>query len=82
MSMVINRDDIFNTGEAGYFYPKVDSVTGIPTPAGDAFIAPEYKGKDYEDRRRRRQGAADRRRLQARRHHAEGPVRQGRSRSR
>lgn len=45
MAKVINRDDIFQQGEAGYFYPKVDSVTGIPTPAGDKFIAPEYKGK-------------------------------------
>ena len=35
MNMVINRDDIFQQGEAGYFYPKVDNVTGIPTPAGD-----------------------------------------------
>jgi peptide/nickel transport system substrate-binding protein len=43
--MVINRDDIFTQGEAGYFYPKVDNPSGIPTPAGDSFIAPEYKGK-------------------------------------
>jgi len=45
MSMVINRENIFQQGEAGYFYPKVDNVTGIPTPAGDSFIAPDYKGK-------------------------------------
>lgn len=45
VSMVINRDDIFNQGEAGYFYPKITSVTGIPTPAGDSFIAPDYKGQ-------------------------------------
>jgi peptide/nickel transport system substrate-binding protein len=45
MDKVINRDDIFQQGEAGYFYPKVESVTGIPTPAGDSFIAPEYKDK-------------------------------------
>ena len=43
--MVINRDDIFTQGEAGYFYPKIDSVTGIPTPAGDSFISADYKGK-------------------------------------
>ncbi|HEY3559269.1 MAG TPA: ABC transporter substrate-binding protein [Kribbella sp.] len=43
MNLVINRDDIFNQGEAGYFYPKVESMTGIPTPAGESFIAPEYK---------------------------------------
>ena len=45
MNMVVNRDDIFMQGEAGYFYPKVDNIAGIPTPAGDTFIAPEYKGK-------------------------------------
>ncbi|WP_405009873.1 ABC transporter substrate-binding protein [Kitasatospora sp. NBC_01539] len=45
MSMVVDRDDIFNLAEAGYFKPMVDSITGLPTPAGDAFIAPEYKGK-------------------------------------
>lgn len=48
MGMVINRDDIFNTAEAGYFHPLVKSVTGLPSPAGDAFIAPDYKGKDYK----------------------------------
>jgi peptide/nickel transport system substrate-binding protein len=48
MNMVINRDDIFLQGEAGYFYPKVESVTGIPTPAGDAFIAPQYKGQVHK----------------------------------
>jgi peptide/nickel transport system substrate-binding protein len=44
MGMVINRTDIFEIGSAGYFKPKVDNITGIPTPAGDPFIAPEYKG--------------------------------------
>jgi peptide/nickel transport system substrate-binding protein len=47
MNLVINRDDIFQQGEAGYFYPKIESVTGIPTPAGDSFIAPEYKDKSH-----------------------------------
>jgi peptide/nickel transport system substrate-binding protein len=47
MSMVINRDDIFQQGEAGYFYPKIENVTGIPTPAGEEFIAPEFKGKTF-----------------------------------
>jgi len=45
VNKVVNRDDIFNQGEAGYFYPKVDSVTGIPTPVGDSFISPEFKSK-------------------------------------
>ncbi|GAA1589758.1 MULTISPECIES: ABC transporter substrate-binding protein [Kribbella] len=47
MNLVINRDDIFKQGEAGYFYPKVESMTGIPTPAGESFIAPEFKGKNH-----------------------------------
>ncbi|ALG12608.1 ABC transporter substrate-binding protein [Kibdelosporangium phytohabitans] len=45
VNMVVNRDDIFTQGEAGYFYPKVDNITGIPTPNGDPFIAPEFKDK-------------------------------------
>ncbi len=48
MNMVINREDIFVTAEAEYFHPLVKSVTGLPSPAGDAFIAPEYKGKDHQ----------------------------------
>ncbi|MGW6279530.1 ABC transporter substrate-binding protein [Kribbella sp. NPDC055071] len=47
MDKVINRDDIFQQGEAGYFYPKVESITGIPTPAGESFIAPEFKDKNH-----------------------------------
>jgi peptide/nickel transport system substrate-binding protein len=46
MNMVINREDIFQQAEAGYFHPLVTSVTGLPSPAGDAFVAPEYKGKN------------------------------------
>jgi len=46
MSMVVNREDIFNQAEAGYFHPLVTSVTGLPSPAGDAYVAPEYKGKN------------------------------------
>jgi peptide/nickel transport system substrate-binding protein len=46
MNMAINREDIFNQAEAGYFHPLVTSVTGLPSPAGDAFVAPEYKGKN------------------------------------
>lgn len=48
MSMVTNREDIFNQAEAGYFYPQVTSVTGIPTPSGESFIADEFKGKNFE----------------------------------
>jgi peptide/nickel transport system substrate-binding protein len=45
MNMVVNRADIFNQAEAGYFHPQINSVTGLPDGAGDAFIAPEYKDK-------------------------------------
>ena len=48
MNMAINREDIFTTAEAAYFHPLVKSVTGLPSPAGDAFIAPEYKGQDHK----------------------------------
>ncbi|MGC4939474.1 ABC transporter substrate-binding protein [Kribbella sp. DT2] len=47
MDKVINRDDIFTQAEAGYFYPKIESVTGIPAPAGESFIAPEFKDKKH-----------------------------------
>jgi peptide/nickel transport system substrate-binding protein len=46
MNMVVDREDIFNVAEAGYFHPLVTSVTGLPSPAGDAFIADAYKGKN------------------------------------
>lgn len=42
MNMVVNRDDIFNQGEAGYFYPPITNITGIPTPAGQSFISDKY----------------------------------------
>ncbi|MFG2821801.1 ABC transporter substrate-binding protein [Kitasatospora sp. NPDC048365] len=48
MSVVINRQDIFNQASAGYFKPAVESITGLPTPIGDAFISPEYQGKKSE----------------------------------
>ncbi|MCY1145325.1 ABC transporter substrate-binding protein [Actinoplanes sp. Pm04-4] len=49
MNMVINRTDIFNQAEAAYFHPEIKSVTGLPPGAGDAFIAPEYKGKEFSN---------------------------------
>jgi peptide/nickel transport system substrate-binding protein len=48
MNMVVNREDIFNKAEAGYFHPLVTSVTGLPSPAGDAYVAPDYKGKNQQ----------------------------------
>ncbi|MBL7254353.1 ABC transporter substrate-binding protein [Paractinoplanes lichenicola] len=49
MNMVINRTDIFTQAEASYFHPEIKSVTGLPPGAGDAFIAPEYKGKEFSN---------------------------------
>jgi peptide/nickel transport system substrate-binding protein len=46
MNMAINREDVVQQGEAGYFYPKVDSITGIPTPAGEPYISDAFKGKN------------------------------------
>jgi peptide/nickel transport system substrate-binding protein len=42
MNDVINRQTIVTTGEDGYFYPTVTSNTGIPTPAGNSYIASQY----------------------------------------
>jgi peptide/nickel transport system substrate-binding protein len=46
IAMVINRKDIFNEGEAGYFYPQVTNITGIPTPAGNSFLAAKYQSSN------------------------------------
>jgi peptide/nickel transport system substrate-binding protein len=46
IGMVINREDIFNQGESGYFYPQVTNITGIPTPAGTSFIASQYASQN------------------------------------
>ncbi|HYS40411.1 MAG TPA: ABC transporter substrate-binding protein, partial [Pseudonocardiaceae bacterium] len=43
ISMVVNRQDIFAQGEDSYFQPVVTNITGIPTPAGTSFIAPQYR---------------------------------------
>jgi len=48
MNMVVNRSDVFTQGEAGYFYPEIKNVSGIPTPAGDSFLADEYKGQEFK----------------------------------
>lgn len=44
MNLVIDREEVHIIGQAG-LYPLVDSPTGIPTPAGDAFIAEQYAGE-------------------------------------
>ncbi|WP_320069100.1 ABC transporter substrate-binding protein [Micromonospora sp. RTGN7] len=47
MNMVINREDIFQQASAGYFHPLVTSVTGLPSPAGDSYVDPAYKGQQH-----------------------------------
>jgi peptide/nickel transport system substrate-binding protein len=46
IGMVINKTDIVNEGESGYFYPLVSNVTGIPTPAGTSFIDSAYSSQN------------------------------------
>ncbi len=43
-NMVIDRTAVHVQGYSG-FKGLVDTVTGLPSPAGDAFTAPEYQGK-------------------------------------
>ncbi|WP_130798686.1 ABC transporter substrate-binding protein [Streptomyces otsuchiensis] len=43
VSMVINRDDIHVQAHAG-LYPALENPTGLPLPAGEAFLAPEFQG--------------------------------------
>ena len=44
VSMVIDRKAVHEQGYSG-FKGLVDNVTGLPSPAGDAFTAADYKGK-------------------------------------
>jgi peptide/nickel transport system substrate-binding protein len=47
LNMVVDRAKASAIAESGIF-PELKSVTGIPTPAGDTFIASAYKGQDYK----------------------------------
>lgn len=46
-NMVIDREAVHTQGYSG-FKGLVDTVTGLPSPAGDAFTAEEYKGQKAE----------------------------------
>lgn len=46
-NMVIDREAVHTQGYSG-FKGLVDTVTGLPSPAGDAFTAEKYKGKTQE----------------------------------
>ena len=47
MNTAISREDIFKQAESAYFHPLVESPTGIPTPAGDSFIASQFKDEKH-----------------------------------
>ncbi|MCX4965015.1 ABC transporter substrate-binding protein [Streptomyces sp. NBC_00654] len=47
MAMVVDRRAIHIQAQAT-LYPEITSPTGIPLPAGDPFLAPEYKGATTE----------------------------------
>ena len=47
MNMVIDRAKHAEIAREGSV-PALTSVTGLPTPAGDAFIIDKYKGQDYK----------------------------------
>lgn len=42
MNLAIDRVMVHEIGESG-LYPLVDNLTGIPRPAGETFIAPQYR---------------------------------------
>ena len=48
LNLVIDREAIHTQGYSG-FKTLVDNVAGLPTPAGDPFLAPEYKKKATVD---------------------------------
>ena len=45
MNMAISRHDIFTEGEGGYFYPEVDSITGLPPGSGASFVSTQYRNQ-------------------------------------
>lgn len=47
LNMVIDRKQASEVAESGLF-PELTNVTGIPTPAGDSFIADKYKNQTYK----------------------------------
>ncbi len=47
VNMVVDRDKHQSIAREGGV-PAITSVTGLPTPVGDAFISDEYKGKEYK----------------------------------
>ena len=47
LNLVVDRAEI--SEKAGYgVWPQISSVTGLPQPSGDAYIAPEFDGAELE----------------------------------
>jgi peptide/nickel transport system substrate-binding protein len=47
LNLVVDRKVIQQQATAGVF-PALENVTGMPTPAGDKYLASEYKDKTYK----------------------------------
>jgi peptide/nickel transport system substrate-binding protein len=47
LNMVVDRKQASEVAESGLF-PELTNITGIPTPAGDSFIADQYKNQTYK----------------------------------
>ena len=83
VNLVIDREQHQQIAREGGV-PELSSVTGLPTPAGDAFIASEFEGEDYTVDAKAREAGPDRRRLHlgGRRPRPTRPARPSPSRSR
>lgn len=46
LNMVIDREAVHTTATSGVF-PQLESITGLPTPAGDDYVASAYAGKKF-----------------------------------
>ncbi len=47
VSMIIDRQVLSDTGTTGAAAP-LTSVTGLPLPVGESFVAPQYQGQSYK----------------------------------
>jgi peptide/nickel transport system substrate-binding protein len=47
LNLVIDREAVHTQATSGVF-PQLESVTGLPTPAGDDYVAADYEGETHE----------------------------------
>lgn len=47
LNLVIDRAAVHTTATSGVF-PQLESITGLPTPAGDNYVAKDYSGMTYK----------------------------------